>query len=124
MGGRLFEAGRLLTFSAFRMGAYSRWALIRGWALIRINTVLYNRPNCNNVVIQSKLTEYTLAVTLHKLIWEKFTTLLLATVTEIKSCILFSDQIPECGERVSFIPTAIFPHFFQDNVIAIRCLYY
>ena len=41
-GGRLFEAGRLLTFSAFRMGAYSRWALIRGWALIRINTVLCN----------------------------------------------------------------------------------
>ena len=38
-GGRLFEAGRLLSFSAFRMGAYSRWALIRGWALIRINTV-------------------------------------------------------------------------------------
>ena len=38
-GGRLFEAGRLLTFSAFRMGAYSRWALIRGWALIQINTV-------------------------------------------------------------------------------------
>ena len=38
-GGRFFEAGRLLTFSAFRMGAYSRWALIRGWALIRINTV-------------------------------------------------------------------------------------
>ena len=39
--GHLFEAGRLLTFSAFRTGAYSRWALIRGWALIRINTV-YN----------------------------------------------------------------------------------
>ena len=39
-GGRLFEAERLLTFSAFRMGAYSRWALIRGWALIRINTVI------------------------------------------------------------------------------------
>ena len=38
-GGRFFEAGRLLTFSAFRLGAYSRWALIRGWALIRINTV-------------------------------------------------------------------------------------
>ena len=38
-GGRLFEAGRLLNFSAFRMGTYSRWALIRGWALIRINTV-------------------------------------------------------------------------------------
>ena len=43
-GGRLFEAGRLLTFSAFRMGAYSRWALIRGWALIRINTVIHLTP--------------------------------------------------------------------------------
>ena len=41
-GGHLFEAGRLLTFSAFRMGTYSRWALIRGWALIRINTVCYS----------------------------------------------------------------------------------
>ena len=40
--GRLFEAGRLLTFFAFRMGAYSRWTVIRGWALIRINTVLKN----------------------------------------------------------------------------------
>ena len=30
---------RLLTFSALRMGAYSRWAVIRGWALITINTV-------------------------------------------------------------------------------------
>ena len=38
-GGRLFEAGHLLTFPAFRMGAYSRWALIQSWALIRINTV-------------------------------------------------------------------------------------
>ena len=38
-GGRLFDAGRLLTFSAFRRGAYSRWTLIRGWALNRINTV-------------------------------------------------------------------------------------
>ena len=32
--------GRLLTFSAFRMGAYSRWMLILGWALIEINTTL------------------------------------------------------------------------------------
>ena len=32
-GGRLFKADGLLTLSAFRMGAYSRWALIR------INTV-------------------------------------------------------------------------------------
>ena len=40
-GGRLFEAERLLTFSAFRMGAYSRWALIQGWALIRMNTVTF-----------------------------------------------------------------------------------
>ena len=36
---RLFEVGRLLTFSTFRLGGYSRWALIRDWALIRINTV-------------------------------------------------------------------------------------
>ena len=37
--GRLFEAGRLLTFPTYRVGAYSRWALIRGWALNQINTV-------------------------------------------------------------------------------------
>ena len=35
---RLALHGRLLTFSAFRVGTHSRWALIRGWALIRINT--------------------------------------------------------------------------------------
>ena len=34
-------AGRLLTFSAFRKGVYSRWALIRGWTPIRINTVIF-----------------------------------------------------------------------------------
>ena len=33
-GGGGVRGGRLLTFSAFRMGAYSRWALIR------INTVI------------------------------------------------------------------------------------
>ena len=38
-GGCLFEAGWLITFSAFRIGSYSRWVLIRGWVLIRINTV-------------------------------------------------------------------------------------
>ena len=43
-GGCLFEAGRLITFSALRMGAYSRRALIRGWALIGINTVNF-RPS-------------------------------------------------------------------------------
>ena len=32
--------GRLLNFWILRMGAYSRWALIRGWSLTRINTVL------------------------------------------------------------------------------------
>ena len=40
-GGHLFEAGRLLTFSACRMGAYSRWTLIQGWALIQINMVVW-----------------------------------------------------------------------------------
>ena len=41
-GGHLFEAGRLLTFSAFRMGTYSRRVLIRGWALIRIKLIRYS----------------------------------------------------------------------------------
>ena len=46
-GGRcLFKAERLLTFSAFRMGAYSRWALIPGWALIRINTAISFSFDC------------------------------------------------------------------------------
>ena len=44
-GWGLFEAGRLSTFSAFRMGAYSRWVLIRGWALIWLNTVTVNVVN-------------------------------------------------------------------------------
>ena len=52
-GGRLFEAGRLLNFSAFRMGAYSRWSLIRGWALIRINTV--HRIKCLVTTINNNL---------------------------------------------------------------------
>ena len=38
-GRKVGWGGRLLTFSVFRMGAYSRLALTRGWALIRINTV-------------------------------------------------------------------------------------
>jgi len=42
--------GRLLTFSAFRMGAYSRWALIRDWALIRINTIAESKEN--NSILQ------------------------------------------------------------------------
>ena len=41
-GGAGGGGGRLLTFPAFRMGAYSRWALICGWALIRINTVVFH----------------------------------------------------------------------------------
>ena len=56
-GGRFFEAGHLLTFSAFRMGAYSRRALIRGWTLIRIKTVnvicLYMH-SFNSICLQGK----------------------------------------------------------------------
>ena len=33
--------GRLLNFWTLRVGTYSRWAQIRGWTLIRINTVTY-----------------------------------------------------------------------------------
>ena len=47
--------GRLLTFSAFRMGAYSRWALIRGWALIRINTVCTSICPQSNISISKNL---------------------------------------------------------------------
>ena len=54
-GGRLFEAGRLLTFSAFRMGAYSRWALIRGWALIRINTVFKTIATLRSTCFQRRV---------------------------------------------------------------------
>ena len=32
--------GRLLTFWTLRVGAYSRWALIRGWALIKFSPFL------------------------------------------------------------------------------------
>ena len=39
-GGRIFEGGHLLTFWTFMMGAYSRWALIRRWAVNQINTVV------------------------------------------------------------------------------------
>ena len=51
-GGRLFEAGRLLNFSTFRVGAYSRWALIRGWALNRINTVFAMRKFGANLLFR------------------------------------------------------------------------
>ena len=54
-GGRLFEAGRLLTFFAFRMGAYLRWAVTRGWALIRINTVIQDRHKLSD---QLKIGQY------------------------------------------------------------------
>ena len=47
-GGRLFEAGRLLTFSAFRMGAYIEVGanLRLGAYLNKINTVIL----CSSVV--------------------------------------------------------------------------
>ena len=61
-GGRLFwfewtgEWGgvglSLLTFSAFRIGAYSRWALIRGWALIRINMVCIKVQTSYYITVQ------------------------------------------------------------------------
>ena len=46
-GGCLFEAGRSETFSSFRMGDYSRWALIRGWALIQRSTVYSSSKSRN-----------------------------------------------------------------------------
>ena len=35
-GGRLFEAGRLLIFPTYRVGAYSSWAPIRGGRLFEV----------------------------------------------------------------------------------------
>ena len=50
-GGRLFEAGHLLTFSAFRRVPYSRWALIRINTVFISNTVrgggLFEREGLN-----------------------------------------------------------------------------
>ena len=37
-GGR--GIGHLLTFPTHSVGAYSRWALIRGWALNQINMII------------------------------------------------------------------------------------
>ena len=42
-GGGVGRGVGLLTFPTFRVGGYFRWALIRGWALNRINTVLVHR---------------------------------------------------------------------------------
>ena len=50
-GGLLFKAGRLLTFPTFSMGAYSRWALIRDWAVNQINTVLGLLTHLSNNII-------------------------------------------------------------------------
>ena len=42
-GGRVLEAGRLITLPPYRMGAYyfEGYPLIRGYALYRISTVTY-----------------------------------------------------------------------------------
>ena len=59
-GGVLFKAGRLITFSAFTMGAYSRWVLIRGWALIRINTVIKSdvlKFNLNIILLEEYISK-------------------------------------------------------------------
>ena len=42
VGGHLFEAGRLSTFLAFQVGRLLEVGIVRGWVLIRINTVFGN----------------------------------------------------------------------------------
>ena len=68
--GRLFEAGRLLTFPTYRVGAYSRWALIRGWALNRINTVFAVLNSVNAIQfhaeVQNQLNFYAATTTIAK----------------------------------------------------------
>ena len=51
--------GCLLNFWTLRVGAYSRWALIRGWALIQINTVIKHSK-----LQPHKQSEYTLGTLL------------------------------------------------------------
>ena len=71
-GGRLFGVGslkstflgwgggcgRLLTLSTFRVGAYSRWALIRGWGLKRINTVFSFSIERPSVLAEMKFNDF------------------------------------------------------------------
>ena len=60
----------MLTFSPFRMGAYSRWALIRGWVLIQINTVGHVNAvvflTVDDHILLSKLPLYGLIGVSHK----------------------------------------------------------
>ena len=42
VGGHLFEAGRLSTFLAFQVERLLEVGIVRGWVLIRINTVFGN----------------------------------------------------------------------------------
>ena len=55
-GERLFE----FDWEEEGVGAYSRWALIRGWALIRINTVIEKSfpPGCLNLAQFKYITFY------------------------------------------------------------------
>ena len=60
--GAYSRLGAVLTFSVFRTGAYSRWVLIRGWVLIRINTVYVKSivegqaiPHGENLSLSKKL---------------------------------------------------------------------
>ena len=50
VGKRLLETRRLLNFPPNRMGAYSRWALIWGWALNWINTVCSKKVSYTKVL--------------------------------------------------------------------------
>ena len=61
-GGELFEAGRVLPFSAFRVGAYSSWALNRGWARNRVkydiqrSQILHNKQTKKKTVWEATRT--------------------------------------------------------------------
>ena len=44
-GWALIRGWAPFNFSAFRMGAYSRWVLVRSWALIRINAVFLEQQH-------------------------------------------------------------------------------
>ena len=61
--GGLFEAGRLLTFSAFRMGACSRWALI--WRLGAYSNKYGTSATQATIIQLSKALKFTVNLVSH-----------------------------------------------------------
>ena len=120
-GGRLFEAGRLLTFSAFGMGAFSRWVLIRGWRLgIQINTVTLLEKSrffnfFNFLILDSKNTFFLSRIASNTFCW-LFVCLFVCFLPKIKRWKSFIFFYQNCGltplEKSQFSILFLNLHFF------------